>query len=90
MKHHIETHLNSFQLCPICSVSFKTRRTLKTHLSRVHHATPELDTTKGVGGGGGGDGGGGGGLLVLEYPAAKGEQDENTNPFEPKIELTSE
>ena len=36
MKHHIETHLDSFQICPICSQQCKTRRTLKTHIVRTH------------------------------------------------------
>ena len=36
MKHHIETHLDSFHICPICSQQCKTRRTLKTHIARAH------------------------------------------------------
>ena len=36
MKHHIETHLDSFQICPICRQQCKTRRTLKTHMARTH------------------------------------------------------
>jgi len=39
MKHHIETHLDSFQICPICSQQCKTRRTLKTHIARTHGST---------------------------------------------------
>jgi len=42
MKHHIETHLDSFQVCPICSQQCKTRRTLKTHIARTH-GSRELD-----------------------------------------------
>jgi len=42
MKHHIETHLDSFQVCPICSQQCKTRRTLKTHIARTHGSS-ELD-----------------------------------------------
>ena len=36
MKHHIETHLNSFQVCPVCGQQCKTRRTLRTHIIRTH------------------------------------------------------
>jgi len=36
MKHHIETHLDSYQICPICHQHCKTRRTLKTHMARAH------------------------------------------------------
>merc|ERR1712179_506469 len=36
MKHHIETHLDSYQICPICQQHCKTRRTLKTHMARAH------------------------------------------------------
>jgi len=36
MKHHIETHLDSYQICPICQQHCKTRRTLKTHMARTH------------------------------------------------------
>jgi len=36
MRHHIETHLDSFVSCPICNQLCKTRRTLKTHIGRSH------------------------------------------------------
>ena len=36
MRHHIETHLDSFVKCPICNQLCKTRRTLKTHIGRSH------------------------------------------------------
>ena len=36
MRHHIETHLDNFVCCPICSQLCKTRRTLKTHIGRSH------------------------------------------------------
>ena len=37
MRHHIETHLDSYHNCPICQQQYKTRRTLKTHIARSHH-----------------------------------------------------
>jgi len=45
MKHHIETHLNSYQICPICQQHCKTRRTLKTHMARTHSSNfdPNFD-----------------------------------------------
>jgi hypothetical protein len=92
MKHHIETHLNSVQPCPLCSQTCKTRRTLKTHIARAHHtaaATVELELRSRERAQSGS-----GGCLVVEFPPAgpkiEREQDENSNPFEPKIELTSE
>jgi len=36
MRHHIETHLDSYHICPICRQQYKTRRTLKTHIARSH------------------------------------------------------
>ena len=36
MRHHIETHLDSYHSCPICQQQYKTRRTLKTHIARSH------------------------------------------------------
>ena len=36
MRHHIETHLDSFVSCPLCNQLCKTRRTLKTHIGRSH------------------------------------------------------
>jgi len=36
MRHHIETHLDSYHNCPICRQQYKTRRTLKTHIARSH------------------------------------------------------
>jgi len=36
MRHHIETHLDSFVKCPVCNQLCKTRRTLKTHIGRSH------------------------------------------------------
>ena len=36
MRHHIETHLDSFVSCPVCNQLCKTRRTLKTHIGRSH------------------------------------------------------
>ena len=43
MRHHIETHLDSYHNCPICQQQYKTRRTLKTHIARSHHHS-NLDT----------------------------------------------
>jgi hypothetical protein len=79
MKHHIETHLNSFQQCPVCAVACKTRRTLKTHIARAHEKSREAT--------------GGGGFLLLDVPLPPKEetsQNNTENPFEPKVVLTSE
>ena len=81
MKHHIETHLDSVQPCPLCSQTCKTRRTLKTHMARAHHTSAsELDRSRETD------------YLVVEYPSkgVQREQDENSNPFEPAVELSSE
>jgi hypothetical protein len=84
MKHHIETHLNSVQPCPLCSQTCKTRRTLKTHIARAHHnAAVAVDLEA--------QGGGGSSPPVADFGGKNArEQDVNSNPFEPKIELTSE
>jgi hypothetical protein len=80
MKHHIETHLNSFQQCPVCAVACKTRRTLKTHIARAHEKSRDAAA-------------GGGGFLLLDVPLPPKEetiQNNTENPFEPKVVLTSE
>jgi len=43
MKHHIETHLDSFQICPLCSQQCKTRRTLRTHMVRTHGSSEVIE-----------------------------------------------
>jgi len=48
MKHHIETHLDSFQVCPICSQQCKTRRTLKTHIARAHESSDLVEHFSGL------------------------------------------